>query len=375
MLQVKGMSARRIYHIGLDVHLRTSTCCILDEQGQQIKLETIRGHWSLMIEALRKLPGKLIVGYEASCAYGMLHDQLADFCQEVQVGHPGHLRLIFIAKRKNDRIDAAKIAKLVYLQQFPKIHVPSPEVRAWRELIELRHWLMRQISRVKNGLKALLRTYGVQVPEEESLLWTRHGRAWLGALTWPMPEAALHGQVLLAQWDHLAQQVEVVTERLDQIAKAHSGVALLCTIPGVGMRTAEAMIAYIDDAQRFSRINQVAAYAGLVPCEDSSADAKRLGHITKAGPATMRWLLVQSSWQVIRRQPAMKAYYQRICVRRGQEGKIAIVAVARKLLSCMLAMLRSGETWRTPETPAAKEKGAAHDTKPAATPVTAGMDK
>jgi|GEM_PF-3601260 len=47
MLQVKGMSARRIYYIGLDVHLRTSTCCILDEQGQQIKLETIRGHWSL----------------------------------------------------------------------------------------------------------------------------------------------------------------------------------------------------------------------------------------------------------------------------------------------------------------------------------------
>ena len=346
MLKANGMKAGRVYYVGLDVHLRTSTCCILDDQGQQVKLHTIRGHWSRTIDFLQTLPGRLIIGFEASCAYGTVHDRLAAFCQRVVVAHPGHLRLIFASKRKNDRVDAAKLAKLLYLDELPAIHVPPPEVRAWRELIELRRWQIHQVTRVKNALRALMRTYGIQTPDDMAVLWTKQGRAWLETMDWPMPGAKLRCDVLLAQWDHFNQQIQRLTAQLDARAETHAGVALLCTIPGVGPRTAEAVIAYVDDPHRFHRINQVCAYAGLVPAENSSADAQRFGHITKTGPATLRWLLVEAAWQVIRREPSMRRYFEQI---RGQDrhaGKKAIVAVARKLLRCMLAMLRSGEAWK-----------------------------
>ena len=57
------------------------------------------------------------------------------------------------------------------------------------------------------------------------------------------------------------------------------------TIPGVGVRTAEAFVAHVDDVTRFARTNRVGSYFGLVPCQDASADRNRLGHITKDGPA------------------------------------------------------------------------------------------
>ncbi|MFT3791877.1 MAG: hypothetical protein QM741_12550 [Rudaea sp.] len=70
---------------------------------------------------------------------GPIHDHLRTFCDHVVVAHPGRLRLISRAKRKNDRVDAEKLAKLLFLDEVPQIHVPSPDVRAWRELIEARH--------------------------------------------------------------------------------------------------------------------------------------------------------------------------------------------------------------------------------------------
>ncbi len=90
---------------------------------------------------------------------------------------------------------------------------------------------------------------------------------------------------------------------LDARARTHPGVHLLRTIPGVGPRTAEAVMAYIDDPDRFARSKQVGAYFGLVPSQDRSANVSRLGHITREGPSTVRKLLTEAAWQGIRRCP------------------------------------------------------------------------
>ena len=121
---------------------------------------------------------------------------------------------------------------------------------------------------------------------------------------------------------------------------------MLRTVPGVGARTAETLMAYIDDPWRFDRAGQVASYFGLVPCQDASAGVNRLGHITKQGPGTARKYLVQAAWQGLQRSAVIRSYFERIC--RGQKArrKIALVATAHWLLRCMFAMLRSGEVWR-----------------------------
>src|SRR5262249_181384 len=127
---------------------------------------------------------------------------------------------------------------------------------------------------------------------------------------------------------------------------AHPAVMLLQTIPGVGPRTAEAFVAYVDDIHRFGRTSQLGVYFGLVPCQDASANTNRLGHITAEGPATGRKLLCESAWQAIRHSPKSRSWFDRIGGADPDRRKIAIVAVARKLSVVMGAMLRSGEVWR-----------------------------
>jgi transposase len=121
------------------------------------------------------------------------------------------------------------------------------------------------------------------------------------------------------------------------------------TIPGVGLRTAETVVAYLDDPHRFRRNKSVGAYLGLVPCQDQSGIANRLGHITREGPASVRRMLCEAAWQAIRRSPTTRRYFERIEQGNRDRKKIAIVATAHYLARVMLAMLRTGEAWR--ETP------------------------
>jgi transposase len=177
-------------------------------------------------------------------------------------------------------------------------------------------------------------------------LWSRRGLAWLREASWPSEGAALERDLLLEELETLAEQVHRVTRVLDRLGRRHPGVMLLRTIPGVGPRTAEAVVAYIDVPDRFADSRQVGAYFGLVPRQDQSAAVNRLGHITKEGPPSVRHLVVESSWQVIRRSPTARARFERISGGQKERRKIALVAVGHWLVVCMYAMLRTGECWR-----------------------------
>ena len=137
-----------------------------------------------------------------------------------------------------------------------------------------------------------------------------------------------------------------VEHYLAKIAKRHPGVQLLQTIPGVGIRTAETFVAYIDDPKRF-KPKSVGAYVGLVPTQDASGDVNRLGRITKNGPSAVRGFLTEAAWQGIRRCPTIRAFFERIQKGQADRKKKAIVATAHYLARVMLAMLKTGEAWRT----------------------------
>jgi len=95
------------------------------------------------------------------------------------VAHPGQLRLIFRSKRKSDRVDAEKLAKLLFLDEVPPVHVPREEVRGWRRMIGHRRKLVTARVQVKNAIRALLRSQGIEAPKG---LWTQRGMEWLQAV-------------------------------------------------------------------------------------------------------------------------------------------------------------------------------------------------
>jgi transposase len=334
-----------MYFVGLDVHQRRSSVCILDDRGQKVKEFTVVGGWDRLLEEVAQLPRPLTVCFEASTGCGVLGERLRPLARRIVVAHPGHLRLIFRSKKKNDRVDAAKLAKLLYLDEVPPAYMPEAQVRAWRSLVEFRRATVDKRTRAKNGLRALLRGAGIQKLPPRKGLWARKGLAVLREIALPAPLDAMRRDWLLAELDQYQRQVQEIEAQLDRLARDHAGVALLQSIPGVGPRTAEAVLCYIDAIRRFRRNAQVGAYFGLVPCQDASADVNRLGHITRQGPATVRKLLVEAAWQGIRHSPTLQAYYERVGQGKKERRKIALVATAHHLLTVMAAMLRSGEVW------------------------------
>jgi len=341
--------------IGLDVHLRTSSVYILNPGGQRHSSFTVRGGQTKLLERLRALKEPFAICYEASCGYGQLHDQLQRIARRVVVAHPGHLRLIYRSQRKNDRLDAQKLAKLLQLDMVPAVWVPPTDVRAWRRLIEHRMRVVNQQTRAKNGLRGLLRSLGIEAPAK---LWTKVGVTWLTHLELEHAVDALRRDQLLMELQQAQQMIRRVERELDRIARRHPAVTLLRSIPGVGPRTAEAVAAYIGDPHRFTRGKTIGSYFGLVPCQDQSAGTNRLGHITRQGPGTVRRLITEAAWQAIRRSDRVKAFFTR--VQDGQAGrkKIALVATGHYLLRVMLSMLKSGECWRESDTPADRRSAA-----------------
>jgi transposase len=122
-------------------------------------------------------------------------------------------------------------------------------------------------------------------------------------------------------------------------------VLLLRSIPGVGVRTAEAVTAFVDDPHRFRDAKAVGAYFGLVPRQDQSGDKNRLGRITREGAPVVRRLVAEAAWQAQRRSPTVRAYFERAQRDDPQRKKIALVATAHYLVRVMWAMLKRGTFW------------------------------
>jgi len=328
-------------YVGLDVHSRQSSLCILNSAGGTVNEIQVKGPRSAVVDRLRQLDQPFSICYEASCGYGHLYEALRPLAHHVAVAHPGKLRLIYKSKRKNDRVDAQKLAKLLLLDMVPQVHVPHVDVRAWRSLIVLRQRVMAQMVRAKNQIRAVLRENDIAGPK---WLWSKKKLAWLDSLELH-PVAKLRLDLAVEEFKSLNQKVKRLEAELQRYADRHPAVTLLMTIPGVGIRTAETFVAWVDDVARFRRTRQLGAYFGLVPCQDASADRNRLGHITKDGPPVMRKLICEATWTAVKKCPAFKRFFERVMADKPERKKIAVVAAAHRMIRVMGAMLRSGTAY------------------------------
>jgi transposase len=256
-------------------------------------------------------------------------------------------------KKKNDRCDALKIAQLSAVNQIREVHIPRIEIRQWRALIAFRQQLVRRRGRMKNHIRDLLVSEGQLLPRGASC-WTQLGVARLEGMARPLTEVGLQelwrGQlhIELRQLREVQQEIRAAEEKLDAIAASDRRIKLLRTIPGVGPRLAEAIVALLDRPERFRHAREVSAYIGMVPKELDSGETVRRGRITKQGSRLLRSLLVEVAWAGLRYNPWVRETYQRISGGKKSRKKIAIVAVARRLLVRCWAMLRDGTSWRPP---------------------------
>lgn len=202
---------------------------------------------------------------------------MAELNYELWIGDAAQIKAMRVRKQKTDRQDAQLLLKLMLEDRFPRVWIPSMENRDRRPLIWHRHRLVQMRTRIMNQLQAIAINEGVR---RKKGLWSKPGRAQLESLTLA-PWALRRRQDLLNLLDQLTSSIAQLSAAIRQEAEKRPDVLRLMTHPGVGALTALAFVLIVGSPDRFRCGKQIGSYLGLIPCEDSSTDRRRLGHISK----------------------------------------------------------------------------------------------
>lgn len=338
--------------LALDLGKYKTVACEYEAENGKHKFHTeattAQGLHDLLVELE---PDRVVI--EICSIAGWVSDLVHSLGIELQVANPSddawRWRKV---KKKNDRQDALKAAQLSAVNQLRMVHVPESETRQWRALIGYRQQLVWRRTKIKNHIRDLVMREGELLARGDQC-WTKVGLATLAQMARPLGAVEMNelwrGElgIELAQLREIQQQLQTVEEKLNQIGAADERVKRLRTAPGVGPRLAEAVVALIDDPQRFKTTREVSAYIGMVPKQLDSGETERRGRITRQGNRLVRSLLVEVAWAGLRHNPWARETYQRISGGKKSRKKIAIVAVGRKLLGRCWAMLRDESDWRS----------------------------
>ena len=325
--------------IGCDFHPGFQQVAIFDNRTGKIQEKRLQ-HRAEAEQFYRSLAGQeVLVGMEACGHYPWFEGLLEELGIELWFGDAARVRASEVRKQKTDRRDAEHLLDLLRVNRFPRIWMPSLEVRDVRQLLVHRHNQVQARTRTKNQLQALALSCGLQ---KKRKLWTKAGREELEKLPL-LPYAAERRKRLLEALDGLEVEIGELHRRVEEEARQRPEAVRLMTHPGVGAVTALAMVLTLGPAERFGSGKQVGSYFGLIPSEESSGGKQRLGKISKQGSWFLRFLLVEAGQTAARLDPQLKRFYRRLAVRKNRS--IAKVAVARKLATRLYLMLREDWTY------------------------------
>jgi transposase len=243
---------------------------------------------------------------------------------------------------KTDKIDARTLAQLLAGGFLPEVWIVDEQTRMLRRRVARRAQLVRQRTREKNQVHAILiRNLKPRPPVTD--LFGVQGRRWLAEQLLPEDELETV-TACLRNIDFLEVELRLVDTSLAEHALASAEMRRLMTLPGVSFVTAAALMAAIGDIARFPTARHLVAYLGLNPrVRQSGSERARHGRISKQGPGEARHLLVEAAWHAARTTGPLRAFAERIKRRRG--ANIATVAVARKLVVIAWHLLSRGEDY------------------------------
>ena len=268
------------------------------------------------------------VAVEATCNTHAIAKLLESRVARVVVSNPQKTRVIAESKVKTDKVDAQVLAQLLAADFLPGVWLADEETHALRRQVARRANIVRQRTRLKNQVQAILhRNLVPRCPAAD--LFGLKGRAWLTEQELPADERQAV-EALLRQLDFHGQELAIIDAQLSQIGLASDDVKRLMTIPGVDSTVALSIVAAVGDFGRFASPGQLVSYLGLNPrVKQSGGLPASHGRITKQGRAHARGMLVEAAWSAARIPGPLRAFFERVRSRRGMQ--IAIVATARKL--------------------------------------------
>jgi transposase len=344
--------------IGIDVHQWSwhVTALVEDEKVFSGAIPAEYGALKGLLERFEDCEFR--VAYEAGpCGFG-LHDALDRDGIRCVVTPPSLMPMEIGNRVKTDRRDSLKLARLLKAGMLKAVFVLTEEQRAHRDLVRTRRQLVTHRVEAMMQIKMKLLFHSIRVPGGTRDAWSRRYVAALRSLPYPYPALRIAMEALLTTFEQLKVQIAALSREIQTLAHTEmyrERVKLLTSVPGIGVLSAMEILTELGDVARFRSSEALASYLGLTPCEFSSGESVRQGHITGCGNARLRRTLVEDCWCLVRTDPAMRKKYERI--KRFRGGKRAIVAIARTVAGRIRHILLRKEPYVLGTTTGRREHG------------------
>lgn len=352
MLKVKAIFADHSIDVGLDVHKRSWNAAIFLD-GLYVR----NIHQPPSPLALKKYLASHYPSAHYRCAYESgkfgywIQRQFTALQIDCLVINPADIPSTQKNEvYKNDIRDARSIGEALVAGQLKSIYVPSPEQEADRNLLRHRKKLWRDLVRCKNRVKGFLDYLGIALPPQfDNANWSHNFIHWLEQLSFQHPANRTTLDYQIREVKMLRRELLSISNDIRKLMRSKKYKELyylLRTVTGIGPLTAAALITEIGDMKRFTSFYDLNSFIGLMPMEHSSGEKQLRGRITIRKHRQLRSELVECAWAAKRNDPALALYYSEQ-IKRGKNGKAAIVKVARKLLSRIRCVWLSGQPYQT----------------------------
>jgi transposase len=327
-------------YIGLDIHKKTISYCARRADGVILQQGTLGATRAALDEWVPTLPVPWTAGMEATLFTAWVYDHLLESGMTVKVAHPAMLKAIFAGKKKNDRIDAQKLADLLRCDYFPQCHMAAKDVRDRRRILRYRNLLVRQSTQTKNKMSGLLMETGIPYNKHKLHRSKKYFTQLIEDQKTAMPEA-LPGLLRLGRnaIDVLAARDRQLLRSLQSDSKLADRVQRLMTIPGVGVILALTWALEAGDVRRFASLKAAISYCGLCGSEQNSAGKSQRTPISKQRNKHLQSILVEAAKVAPRWHPEFALLYEHE-KQKGNRNR-ATLAIARRLVAYLLAVDRA----------------------------------
>jgi transposase len=322
-------------YIGVDFHARQQTISYLTTEEGEIRQVQLDHEKDDIRAFYAQFAGQqVVVGFESSGYAAWFEELLEELGCEIWIGHAAEIRRFARRRQKNDRRDADLILELLVAGDFPRIHRYSAGSREVLQQLRYRQRLVKMRTMVVNSLLFMASSRRLSLRRQ---LQSKRGQERMRQLPLPGP--------LAQQRDELCQLLLELTTKIARVqgwlaarAEQDEGVKRLRTHYGIGPLTGLCLVSTLECVDRFANPRRVTGYVGFDPVEDSSAERRRIGSISKQGSRLLRFYLVEAGQVAVRRDQELARVYKRVLLRRGHAT--AKVAIGRRLLVRAFIMLR-----------------------------------
>jgi len=313
------------FYCGVDLHARSMYLCVLDQNGETLLHRDLPADPPSFLEAIA--PYREDVAVAVECIFTWYW--LADLCRRENIpfvlGHALYMKAIHGGKAKNDKIDSRKIAGLLRSGMLPQAYVYPAEMRATRDLLRRRTYLVRKradlLAHIQNtNSQCNLPEFGQRIARKT------HRDGVAEQFADPAVRRSIEVDLeLIEHFDRLIWNLEAFILRS---AKQHDpqAVHLLRTAHGIGKVLSLVILYEIHDIRRFPSVQDFVSYARLVKCAKESA-GKRLGSSgRKIGNVHLKWAFSEAAVLFLRANPAGLSYKRRLERKHGKAKALSILA-------------------------------------------------